>query len=185
MAEIDPLDTTIEPGRSSPTPERVRRHLDRVLICGAGTRRHVRGAVARAHRGASRSQCVEKGDDLARPSRRASTFHPPTLELLDQIWTMADEVIEHGPHSLRTTQFRDRQTGPDRHVRPRRTVRSDQVPVPNPTRTEQARSRWCWQPFGGGPRLAGRVGRRRPVRVTAPIGVESVRGIEANGCRDG
>ena len=52
---------------------------------------------------------LEQLDDLATESR-ASTFHPPTLELLDDLGVV-DELLEQGLRAP-VTQFRDRHAGP-------------------------------------------------------------------------
>lgn len=51
---------------------------------------------------------VEAGDDCAQ-DLRASTFHPPTLEMLDELG-LADELIERGLQAP-IYHFRERQTG--------------------------------------------------------------------------
>lgn len=78
-----------------------------MVVCGAGpTGLTVALTLARA--GVS-VLVLEKQDGLSAESR-ASTFHPPTLELLDELGVAA-EVIERGLRAPRT-QFRDRRKGP-------------------------------------------------------------------------
>jgi 2-polyprenyl-6-methoxyphenol hydroxylase-like FAD-dependent oxidoreductase len=81
--------------------------LDRVLVCGAGPVGLV-AALSLARDGVPVT-VIEKGPDLSLESR-ASTFHPPTLEILDGLG-MADPIIERGLRAP-TTQFRDRTIGP-------------------------------------------------------------------------
>jgi len=81
--------------------------LDRVVVCGAGP---VGLTVALVLAKAGVPVTVfEKLDTLATESR-ASTFHPPTLELLDQLG-IAESVVRDGLRAP-TTQFRDRSAGP-------------------------------------------------------------------------
>lgn len=81
--------------------------LDRVVIVGAGPV-GMCAALSLARAGIPVT-VFEMGEGLAAESR-ASTFHPPTLELLDELG-LADEVIARGLEAPRT-QFRDRSKGP-------------------------------------------------------------------------
>lgn len=89
---------------SAPTRVEV---LDRVVICGAGPV-GLTLALVLAKEGV-RVTVLEKLDGLSSESR-ASTFHPPTLELLDQLG-LAAAVVGAGLRAP-TTQFRDRTSGP-------------------------------------------------------------------------
>lgn len=81
--------------------------LDRVVVCGAGP---VGLTVALVLAKAGVPVTVfEKLPDLSTESR-ASTFHPPTLKLLDDLG-LADQVVSAGLRAP-TTQFRDRTAGP-------------------------------------------------------------------------
>ena len=81
--------------------------LDRVVIVGAGPV-GMCTALTLARLGVPVT-VLEKGPGLSAESR-ASTFHPPTLELLADLG-VADEVIARGLKAP-TTQFRDRALGP-------------------------------------------------------------------------
>ena len=59
---------------------------------------------------------LEAGDGLAEESR-ASTFHPPTLEMLADL-DVLDALLERGITST-TFQYRDRRTGPIAGVKAR------------------------------------------------------------------
>lgn len=96
----------IEAGESIPPAERIE-VTDRVVICGAGPT-GLCAALTLARAGVP-CLVVEKGSELSAESR-ASTFHPPTLELLDDLG-LADDVIGAGLRAP-TTQFRDRALGP-------------------------------------------------------------------------
>ena len=79
---------------------------ERVLIAGAGPV----GLVAAISLGKAGVPVLvmEAGDDLA-PDLRASTFHPPTLDMLDE-FGVTGELIEQGLIAPQW-QFRDRQSG--------------------------------------------------------------------------
>ncbi len=81
--------------------------LDRVVVVGAGPV----GMCTALSLGRSGVPVTvfELGNGLAAESR-ASTFHPPTLELLEELG-LADEVIARGLEAPKT-QFRDRNAGP-------------------------------------------------------------------------
>ncbi len=81
--------------------------LDRVLIVGAGPV-GMSAALALGHAGVPVT-ILERLDDLSTESR-ASTFHPPTLELLNQLG-VAREVVAAGLKAP-ITQYRDRVHGP-------------------------------------------------------------------------
>jgi len=81
--------------------------LDRVVVCGAGPV-GLTLALVLARAGVPVT-VLEKLPHLSAESR-ASTFHPPTLELLDELG-MADAVVRDGLRAP-TTQFRDRTAGP-------------------------------------------------------------------------
>ncbi len=79
---------------------------ERVLIAGAGPV----GLVAAASLGKAGVPVLvlEANDDLA-PDLRASTFHPPTLDMLDE-FGVTEKLIEQGLVAPKW-QFRDRQSG--------------------------------------------------------------------------
>jgi 3-(3-hydroxy-phenyl)propionate hydroxylase len=81
--------------------------LDRVVVCGAGPV-GLTVALILARSGVPVT-VLEKLDSLSAESR-ASTFHPSTLELLDEVG-LAGRVVELGLRAP-TTQFRDRTHGP-------------------------------------------------------------------------
>lgn len=81
--------------------------LDRVVVLGAGPV-GMCTALSLARAGVPVT-VFEMGEGLSAESR-ASTFHPPTLELLDELG-LAEEVIARGLEAPRT-QFRDRHHGP-------------------------------------------------------------------------
>ena len=93
-------------GAPLPSPDRTE-PLDRVVVCGAGPV-GLSAALTLARSGIGVT-VLEKGDAL-NPESRASTFHPPTLELLHEMG-LADQVCALGLEAPRT-QFRDRNTGP-------------------------------------------------------------------------
>ena len=77
-----------------------------VLVVGAGPVGTV-AAYALAEQGLNVVLC-EAGDDCAH-DLRASTFHPPTLEMLDELG-VAEEIIQLGLKAP-TYHFRERRTG--------------------------------------------------------------------------
>lgn len=87
-------------------PDRVE-ELDRVVVAGAGPTGLI-AALELASRGVPVT-VLEKLSDLSNESR-ASTFHPATLQLLDQLG-LAEQVLAAGLRAP-TTQFRDRRSGP-------------------------------------------------------------------------
>lgn len=95
-------------GEDQPLPEATRHErLERVVVVGAGPV-GMCTALSLGRAGVPVT-VLEKGPALATESR-ASTFHPPTLELLDELGVV-DEVIARGLKAPRT-QFRDRTLGP-------------------------------------------------------------------------
>ena len=80
----------------------------RVIIVGAGPA----GIVAAAYLAGEGIPVliVEQERDLP-VDLRASTFHPPTLDMLGRFPGVVDKLIEQGL-ICPTWQFRDRQTGP-------------------------------------------------------------------------
>lgn len=105
MVAPDPR-ARLAPGAPLPDADRVER-TERVVVCGAGPT-GVFLALTLARAGVA-VLLLEKGDDLSAESR-ASTFHPPTLELLDELG-VAEDVVARGLRAP-TTQFRDRRLGP-------------------------------------------------------------------------
>ncbi len=81
---------------------------DRVLIAGAGPV-GLTAALVLAGRGIPVT-VFEAGEELSRASR-ASTFHPPTLDLLDQFDGVTQQLIDIGVIADRY-QLRDRRSGP-------------------------------------------------------------------------
>lgn len=100
-----PLDRL--PDGADPPEPAAREDLDRVVVVGAGPV-GMCSALALGRAGVPVT-VLEKGERLATESR-ASTFHPPTLELLDDLGVL-DDVMEQGLVAPRT-QFRDRAKGP-------------------------------------------------------------------------
>ncbi|XVU21191.1 FAD-dependent oxidoreductase [Actinoplanes sp. CA-054009] len=80
--------------------------MNRILVAGAGPV-GLTAALALARRGFGVT-VLEAGDTLAAESR-ASTFHPPTLEMLDDL-EVAGELLDRGLVS-RTFAYRDRRAG--------------------------------------------------------------------------
>ena len=80
--------------------------FDRVVIVGGGPVGLVLSAFL-AERGIA-STVLEQSPDIPK-DLRASTFHPPTLDMLDEI-RVTDELMERGL-ICPTWQFRDRQEG--------------------------------------------------------------------------
>jgi 2-polyprenyl-6-methoxyphenol hydroxylase-like FAD-dependent oxidoreductase len=80
---------------------------DSVVVAGAGAV-GLTAALVIARAGAQVT-VLESGEGLATESR-ASTFHPPSLEMLDDLGVL-DDLMERGIVST-SFQYRDRQTGP-------------------------------------------------------------------------
>jgi 3-(3-hydroxy-phenyl)propionate hydroxylase len=81
---------------------------DRVLIAGAGPA----GLAAAAFLvDAGIPVTVFEAAESLLIDPRASTFHPPTLDMLDELGGVTEQVIEQGLIAS-TWQFRDRHTGP-------------------------------------------------------------------------
>ena len=81
-------------------------HDTQVIVAGAGPVGTV-AALNLARRGIDVVLC-EAGPDCAQ-DLRASTFHPPTLEMLDELGVV-DPMLEYGIHAP-VYQFRERQSG--------------------------------------------------------------------------
>ncbi len=96
----------VDPFEGLPAPDRVEQ-LDRVVVAGAGPT-GLTAAMELATRGVPVT-VLEKLPTLSTESR-ASTFHPATLQLLDELG-MAEPVVAAGLRAP-TTQFRDRRSGP-------------------------------------------------------------------------
>ncbi len=96
----------IEVSAALPPADRVEQ-LDRVVVAGAGPT-GLTAAMELATRGVPVT-VLEKQPTLSAESR-ASTFHPATLQLLDELG-MAAPVVAAGLRAP-TTQFRDRRSGP-------------------------------------------------------------------------
>src|SRR3954466_3628671 len=85
----------------------MQRSTDRVVVVGAGPV-GLTAALALARRG-SPNVLLAAAPDLVK-ELRGSTFHPPTLDMLDE-FAVVPRMIESGLKAP-TWQFRDRETGP-------------------------------------------------------------------------
>jgi 3-(3-hydroxy-phenyl)propionate hydroxylase len=81
---------------------------DRVIVAGAGPVGMTAAAYLAMHD--IPVLVLEAGDDLA-TDLRASTFHPPTLDMLDFFDGITQEIADWGLVAP-TWQYRDRETGP-------------------------------------------------------------------------
>jgi len=104
-AQVDPMERLVE-GAPLPSADRIE-VIDHPVVVGAGPVGMV-AALTLARAGVPVT-VLEKGPGISAESR-ASTFHPPTLELLDELGVV-DEVLARGLKAP-TTQFRDRTEGP-------------------------------------------------------------------------
>ena len=82
--------------------------MDRVIVAGAGPVGMTAAAYLALHE--IPVLVLEAGDDLA-TDLRASTWHPPTLDLLDFFDGIVGELADWGLIAP-TWQYRDRETGP-------------------------------------------------------------------------
>ena len=106
---------------------------DDVIVAGAGPV-GLTAALALARRGCEVT-VLEAGDDLAAESR-ASTFHPPTLEMLARLGVGAD-LLARGLVAP-TFAYRDRREGLIAELDLVGARRGHPVPVPGAVRAVQA-----------------------------------------------